>query len=101
TAEGAEALIEAGVSGVKIGIGPGCFAAGTRILMADTTYQNIEDVQAGDRVINMNGEPVTVVKAWCTGIREVMAVRHVASYRETMVTPDHNYFVGDLSTVSA
>ena len=100
TAEGTEALIEAGVSGVKIGIGPGCFAAGTRILMADTTYKNIEDVQAGDRLINMNGEPVTVVKAWCTGIREVVRVRHVASYRETLVTPDHNYFVGDLSTVS-
>jgi IMP dehydrogenase/GMP reductase/intein/homing endonuclease len=101
TAEGTEALIEAGVNGVKVGIGPGCFAAGTRILIADATYKNIEDIQPGDRVINMNGEPVTVVRAWCTGMREVMAVRHVASYRDTLVTPDHNYFVGDLSTVSA
>ncbi len=99
TAEGAEALVKAGVQGIKCGIGPGCFAAGTRVLMANATYKNIEDVTPGDRVINMNGEPVTVVKAWCTGVREVMALRHTGSFRETRVTPDHRYYVGDLATV--
>ena len=99
TAEGTEALIAAGVHAVKCGVGPGCFAAGTRILMADATYKSIEDVRPGDRIINMHGEPVNVVNAWCTGVREVMAVRHTASYRETLVTPDHRYYVGDLSTV--
>jgi IMP dehydrogenase/GMP reductase len=101
TAEATRALIDAGAHAVKVGIGPGCFAAGTRILMADASYKNIEDVRPGDRVINMRGEPVAVVSAWCTGVREVMALRHTASYRETHVTPDHNFFVGDLSTVSA
>jgi IMP dehydrogenase/GMP reductase len=101
TAEATGALIEAGVDAVKVGIGPGCFAAGTRILMANAAYKNIEDVQPGDRVINMNGEPVTVVNAWCTGIREVMTLRHTASQRCTQVTPDHRYLVGDLTTVSA
>ncbi len=101
TAEAAEALMDAGAHAVKVGVGPGCFAAGTRILMADATYKNIEDVQVGDHVINMRGEPVMVIKAWCTGVREVMALRHTASYRETVVTPDHNFYVGDLSTVSA
>jgi hypothetical protein len=100
TAEATEALIQAGVDSVKVGVGPGCFAAGTRILMANSTYKNIEDVRPGDRVINMNGEPVTVVNAWCTGVREVMALRHTASYRETYMTPDHRYLVGDLTTVS-
>jgi IMP dehydrogenase/GMP reductase len=100
TAEGTKALIAAGVHAVKCGVGPGCFAAGTRILMADATYKNIEDIQPGDHVINMRGEPVSVVKAWCTGVRDVMAIRHAASYKETLVTPDHRYFVGDLSTVS-
>jgi IMP dehydrogenase/GMP reductase len=100
TGEATEALIQAGVDSVKVGIGPGCFAAGTRVLMANATYKNIEDIVPGDRVINMNGEPVTVVKSWCTGIREVMALRHTASYRETHVTPDHRYLVGDLTTVS-
>ena len=100
TAEGVDALVGVGADAVKAGIGPGCFAAGTRVLMADATYRNIEDVVAGDRVVNMNGEPVTVLKSWCTGVRDVIAVRHVASGRETVVTPDHRFFVGDLSTVS-
>ena len=101
TAEATEALIGAGADAVKIGIGPGCFAAGTRVLMADATYKNIEDVVAGDRVINMHGFPVTVVKSWCTGVRDVMALRHTASARETVCTPDHRFFIGDLSTTSA
>jgi IMP dehydrogenase/GMP reductase len=101
TAEAAEALIEAGADALKVGVGPGCFAAGTRVLMADATYRNIEDVRPGDRVINMCGEPVVVVGARCTGVREVTAVRHVASARETVVTPDHRYWVGDLNTTSA
>ncbi len=100
TGEATEALIQAGVDSVKVGVGPGCFAAGTRVLMANATYKNIEDIVPGDRVINMNGEPVTVIKSWCTGVREVMALRHTASYRETHVTLDHRYLVGDLTTVS-
>jgi len=101
TASAAKALVEAGVDGVKVGIGPGCFAAGTRILMADARYKNIEEVRPGDRVINREGKPVTVVNAWCTGVREVMQIRHTASFWGTLATPDHRYLVGDLTTVSA
>jgi IMP dehydrogenase/GMP reductase len=100
TAEATEALIAAGADAVKVGIGPGCFAAGTRVLMADASYKNIEDVVAGDRVINMHGDPVTVLKSWCTGVRDVIAVRHTASPGETVVTPDHRFFVGDLTTTA-
>jgi IMP dehydrogenase/GMP reductase len=100
TREGAQALVDAGADGVKAGVGPGCFAAGTRVLMADASYKNIEDVVAGDRVITMYGKPATVLKSWCTGTRDVMAVRHVASGEETVATPDHRFFVGDLSTTS-
>src|SRR5438105_1602105 len=49
TAEATDALIDVGADAVKAGVGPGCFAAGTRILMADSTYKNIEAVQPGDR----------------------------------------------------
>ena len=42
TAEGARDLIEAGADAVKVGIGPGCFAAGTRVLMANGAYRNID-----------------------------------------------------------
>ncbi|MFN2627270.1 MAG: IMP dehydrogenase [Gaiellaceae bacterium] len=101
TAEAAEALIDAGADAVKAGVGPGCHAAGTRILLANATYKNIEDVCAGDRVINMQGEPVTVLSAWCTGVRVVIGVRHLASPRETFVTPDHRFWVPDLTTTAA
>lgn len=101
TAPATVALIEAGVDAVKVGIGPGCFAAGTRVLMANGMYKDIEKIQAGDRVINKRGQAVTVRKAWCTGIREVMRVSHVGAPRPTVVTPDHRYFAGDLSTTRA
>ena len=101
TGEATRALLDAGADAVKVGIGPGCFQAGTRVLMADSTYKDIDKIVAGERVINMRGEPVTVAKAWCTGVREVVAVRHTASPVETVVTPDHNYLVGELATVSA
>jgi inosine-5'-monophosphate dehydrogenase len=96
TYEATQALIEAGADGIKAGIGPGCLAAGTRVLMANATYKNIEDVVAGDRVINMHGQPVVVVRAWCTGVRKVMALRHTGSFRTTIVTPDHRFLVGKL-----
>ena len=101
TRAGAQALVDAGADGVKVGVGPGCLGAGTRVLMADATYKNIEDVVAGDRVINMNGAPVTVLKAWCTGVRDVMALRHTQSGRATVVTPDHRFWLGDLTSRSA
>jgi IMP dehydrogenase/GMP reductase len=101
TENGARDLIRLGADAVKVGIGPGCFAAGARVLMGDGTYNNIEDIRAGDRVINMRGEVVRVMKAWCTGVREVMALRHTASPRETLVTPDHRYWVGNLRSLSS
>ena len=68
--------------------------------MADSTYQDIDRIVAGDRVINMDGEPVTVRRAFCTGRREVMSIRHTAGHAPTIATPDHRFFVGDLSTTA-
>ncbi len=100
TRAGAQAFVDAGADAVKVGVGPGCFAAGTRVLMADATYKDIDAVQAGDRVITMHGKPATVLRSWCTGVRDVMAVHHVASGVPTVATPDHRFYVGDLSSVS-
>jgi len=100
TAEAVRALVANGADAVKVGIGPGCFAAGTRILMADSTYRDIDQIAAGDRVINRDGDPVTVKRAFCTGIRDVISVRHTASAAPTVATPDHRFLVGDLSSVS-
>lgn len=99
TAYAADELVLAGASSVKTGQGPGCFAAGTRILMADASYKNIEDIRPGDRVINMYGNPVSVWRAWCTGIRKVIGLRTTTFPTETVCTPDHKFFVGDLSSV--
>jgi inosine-5'-monophosphate dehydrogenase len=98
TAEAAEALIDAGADCLKSGIGPGCFAAGTRVLMANGSYRNIEDVREGDRVLNMYGQPVAVKRAWCTGVRDVVALRTTVAPGETLVTADHRYLLGDLSS---
>ena len=100
TYEGAKFLIEHGASAVKVGVGPGCHIAGTRVLMANGSYKNIEDVRIGDRVINMEGNPVSVVNSWCTGNRKVRKVRHVGFYEPTYATGDHQYFVGNLNSTS-
>lgn len=86
--------------GIKLNVGPGCFAAGTRVLMASGFYKNIEDIIPGDYVINQDGNPVKVLDAFCTGIRKVSKVRNSIWYEDTYVTPDHLFWVGDLSTLS-
>ena len=101
TGEAAEALIDSGADALKCGVGPGCFAAGTRVLTSDGSCKNIEDVEAGDRVINMAGVPVAVRRAWCTGVRDVVALRTTCAPGETFVTPDHRYYLGALVSAPA
>jgi len=102
TAEACEALIAAGADAVKVGIGPGCFAAGTQVSMADGSTKPIEQVHAGELVLNMHGAAVRVVNAWCTGVREVVEVLHGASDVPTVCTPDHRYWDGsDWREISA
>jgi len=98
TLEGARDLVIWGADAVKCGIGPGCFAAGTRILMATGVYKNIENILPGERVINKNGIPVTVKRSFCTGIKKVLSLRNNHFYSSTFVTGDHQYWVGDCST---
>jgi IMP dehydrogenase/GMP reductase len=100
TPSGAQLLWEAGADIIRAGIGGGCFAAGTRILMSNATYKNIEDVVAGDRIINCDGKPKTVLDSFSTGMKKVYKLRSSISYKDTFVTEDHKYLVGDLSTVS-
>ena len=98
--EGAMALHKWGANAIKVGVGPGCFASGTRILMSNGLYKNIESVKVGDFVINMHGEAVKVKRAFSTGIRDVQKIRSSISYKPSYVTLDHQYFVGDLNSVS-
>lgn len=100
TRSGALRLYDHGADVIKVGIGGGCFAAGTRILMANGIYKNIEEIIPGDRVINKDGNAVNVVKSFSTGEKKIIKLRNNTWYNHTYVTPDHNYWVGDLNSVS-
>lgn len=83
---------------IRVGVSPGCFAADTRILMANGTYKNISDIACGEYVINRYGEPVKVMRVINTGIRNTFKVRTNNWYGETIVTRDHQYWIGDISS---
>jgi IMP dehydrogenase/GMP reductase len=82
----------AGADIVKVGLG--CLAGGTRVLMSNMTYKNIEDIKMGDRVINMFGKPTVVLDVKNSGYRGVGRIDHVGSIKSTFVTPDHQFYLG-------
>lgn len=85
---------------INFGLIYGCFAAGTRILMSNGEYKDIEQIVEGDKVINMYGNPVKVKRAFCTGLKKVIKVKTSLSGKDTIVTPNHLFYSGDLSTIS-
>ena len=91
-------LAKTGVDYIRVGIGGGCLAADTRILMANGTYKNIIDVQVGDHVINKDGNPVKVINTFYSGKKKVSKVKHNAFYNPLIVTNDHQVRVSDLSS---
>src|SRR5574343_1005789 len=100
TEDAAIDLLKAGASCLKVGIGPGCFVAGTKILMANGSYVNIEDIRIGDKVIGGDGKPANVVGTKNSGIRKVISYRHAQFPERCYCTPDHKHFIGDLSSTS-
>ena len=100
TGEMTEELILSGADAIKAGIGGGCFTKDTRVLMADGTYTNINEIKIGDYVINKDGTSVKVINVMNQGIKEVLKINTNNWHNETYVTPDHKYWVGDLSTSS-
>jgi len=93
-----ELIINGCLDIVKIGIGSGCFSENTRVLMANGTYKNINTIEEGEQVINMHGNPVTVLKVMNQGIKNTIKIKTNNWYNYTSVTRDHNYWIGDLST---
>ena len=100
TKEGVNDLLNCGVDIVKVGIGGGCFRGDTRVLMATGIYKNISDIDEGEYVINKNGDAVKVLNKMNKGIKNVINIRTNNWHNNTYVTPDHNYWIGDLSTNS-
>jgi IMP dehydrogenase/GMP reductase len=98
-----EAVVELeswGADACKLGIGPGCFKGNTKILLANGSYKNIEDMEIGDIVINKDGNAVKVKNVMNKGIRPVVKIKNNLHYEYTYVTDDHKFFIGDLSTSS-
>lgn len=91
-------LAEWGADVVKVGIGQGCFSGETKVLMANGTYKEISKINIGERVINKNGIPVKVINKINNGIKEVLKIKTNSWYEDTFVTPNHNFWIGDLST---
>jgi IMP dehydrogenase/GMP reductase len=100
TKEGIRDLAECGVDIIKAGIGGGCFKSDTRILMSNGIYKNIEDILEGEYVINKNGKSVKVLKKINNGIKNFINIKTNNWHTKTYVTPEHNYWIGDLSTSS-
>ena len=95
-----ELILRGGVDIVKVGIGPGCFKGDTRVLMGNGIYKNISDIEVGDMVINKDGKPVKVLNKMNKGVRDLVKVRTNNWHGHTFVTPDHRYWIGDMSSSS-
>ena len=89
-----------GADAAKVGIAGGCFAAGTRILMGDGTYKNIENIALHDKVICGDGSITEVVGTQITGKKKVSKYRHNKFYGSTYCTPDHQHYVLDCNSMS-
>jgi 5-methylcytosine-specific restriction endonuclease McrA len=72
-----------------------CFPAGTRILLANGRQVSIEDVRAGDRVIDAYGKPVNVVRVRSRVTRDCVVIKRRGSFERTVVTTDHPFLTGD------
>ena len=66
-----------------------CFLAGTKILMADLTEKNIEDVKVGDRVIDAFGKIEKITKTFKKQYNGEIKHLNVLGGRELYVTPEH------------
>jgi Ser-tRNA(Ala) deacylase AlaX len=89
-----------GADAIKVGVGPGCLGANTRILLSNGLYKNIVDIKPGDRIISMYGKPETVKSVYSTGFRETISIKNGQSFNKTIITPDHQCYIGDLQSCS-
>ena len=97
--DGVNDLLKWGADIVKVGIGPGCFAGDTRVLLANGTYKNIKDISLNDQVINKDGKPVKVIGVKYSGMKKVLKYKTNNFWQNSYATPDHLHWVGDYSSI--
>ena len=76
-----------------------CFGAGTRILMANGRQIPIEQVSVGDRVIDADGSPTSVLALGNSIAENAVKLRHRGSSEVTITTADHEFLTPDGSYV--
>lgn len=74
---------------LSIGTGSECFIDGTKILMANNTYKNIEDINIGDEIKNISGNTNKV----CMTTRFKSHKPLIKINNEIVSTEDHQYLV--------
>ena len=70
-----------------------CWGSGTKILMADLSYKNIEDIKVGELVMSYNNRKFTVSKVnflYNRMVDEVVSLE--CDNTITEVTPEHRYY---------
>lgn len=93
TAEVTEQLILAGADIVKVGIGSGCFVAGTPIL-TDKGLKPIEEVEVGDKVMTHMGRERAVTNTFTHMNKNLLF-----NVNEIKATPNHEFYVVHKSDV--
>lgn len=88
TPEMTEQLILSGADIVKIGIGPGCFVPGTRILTEDEGLKGIELVSEGQKVLTHKGRYRTVTNTFKFNDK-----KKVVKINGIEATPNHEFYV--------
>lgn len=76
------------------GLGGGCFLAGTKILMADGSLKNIEDVTIGDKILTRRSDysnNLTVDAVTKTFVHKVAG--YLVINNRLKVTPEHRLFI--------
>jgi GMP reductase len=76
-----------GVKIIKVGIGGGCFIAGTKVL-TENGYKNIEKVKVGDKVITHVGRYKTV-----TNVASRIEKETIIDINGIKCTKDHKFYV--------
>jgi GMP reductase len=82
-----ELLIYGGVDIVKVGVGGGCFIAGTQVLTKEG-YKNIEFIKSGDIVITHTGELHKV-----TYTKSSIYTDTIININNIYCTPSHQFYV--------
>ncbi len=83
------------ISGLVTGAeGGGCFLPGTKILMADGSEKNIEDIRVGDRIQTFESEKSNrLVTAQVLNTEEHVVTEYLSINGSLRVTPEHRVLV--------